>query len=175
MKFYLTSRFSRREELRGYRNQLLALGHEVLGSWLDSSLVLDDDAPQSQPGNGGGGHEAGEGSDMSFGDFKNTHKLKSRAEILRAKVAQTVFAEISDCEGLIAFTDAENNTHGAALAEFGMALGQNKKLWIVGKRQHVLHYHDVPCFPTWGDFLTSLAAMEDAERAMVHEQRKEHG
>ena len=33
--FYLAARFSRREELRGYRDDLLQLGHHVTASWID--------------------------------------------------------------------------------------------------------------------------------------------
>jgi nucleoside 2-deoxyribosyltransferase len=35
MKFYLASRFSRREELRTYRTDLHQLGHIVTSSWID--------------------------------------------------------------------------------------------------------------------------------------------
>jgi nucleoside 2-deoxyribosyltransferase len=41
-KFYLAARFSRRAELRNYRNALQALGHTVTSSWLD--------IPEEDPG-----------------------------------------------------------------------------------------------------------------------------
>ena len=37
MKIYLAAKYSRMEELREYRNQLIALGHTVTSRWLDGN------------------------------------------------------------------------------------------------------------------------------------------
>jgi len=42
MKIYLASRYSRREELCGYRDDLEYLGHTVTSRWLDGNHQVDD-------------------------------------------------------------------------------------------------------------------------------------
>lgn len=41
MKIYLSSRFGRAAELREYREELTAMGHVVIASWLDESPTND--------------------------------------------------------------------------------------------------------------------------------------
>jgi hypothetical protein len=40
MKIYLCASYERRDELRGYRDQLEILGHEVTSRWLDETFPL---------------------------------------------------------------------------------------------------------------------------------------
>jgi hypothetical protein len=174
MKIYLSARQSRREELRTYRDQLRALGHEVVCSWLDLPGEAEAPKPSDHHGDAGGGNEPGHGSDMSFGDRYGT--LKTREELHMAKEAETRYWEILDCELFVAFTDAENHTREASYAEFGLALGvRGKRSWIVGQRYHTLHwYKDVPAFADWPKFLVALKALGTAER-IVGEQGQKGG
>lgn len=43
MRIYLAARYSRREELCGYRDQLRALGHVVTSRWLNWNHQISDD------------------------------------------------------------------------------------------------------------------------------------
>jgi hypothetical protein len=47
--FYLASRFSRREELKGYASQLIALGHEVPARWLWTDHQGSGDGDTNNP------------------------------------------------------------------------------------------------------------------------------
>ena len=44
MKIYLAAKYSRMEELRGYRDQLIALGHTVTSRWLDGNHEQSDES-----------------------------------------------------------------------------------------------------------------------------------
>lgn len=44
MKFYLASKYSRMEELRGYRDELTSLGHTVTSSWLEDDPAGCDES-----------------------------------------------------------------------------------------------------------------------------------
>jgi hypothetical protein len=44
--YYLAARFGRRFELRGYRDDLRAIGHTVTSRWLD--IAQEDHSPESQ-------------------------------------------------------------------------------------------------------------------------------
>jgi len=165
VKIYLSSRRSRRDEMRLRRDELIALGHEVLAPWLDSNLVLEEDAPAAEPGDAGGGHDAGEGSDMSLGDARDRITVQTRVQMNRAKIAEQIYADILDCEGLVVFTDAMNHTREEAYAEYAGALFQGKRVWIVGQRFHTLHfYRDVQAFSSFQDFLVMLAALEKGQQ-----------
>ena len=129
MRISLAARFGRRDELRGYRTALQSLGHEVFSSWLD--------APDET------------------------------AEADWTAAAQRDLVEIFDADLLIAFTDdGVGSGRGGHHAEFGAALTAatfwptawaTKWPWIVGPRQHVLHFHPgVRHFATWADALAAL-------------------
>lgn len=45
MKFYLAARYGRRLEIKGYADELRALGHEVTSRWLDGEHEAFDAAP----------------------------------------------------------------------------------------------------------------------------------
>ena len=49
MKVYLAARYSRREELCGYREQLVAMGHEVTSRWLNGEHQALDEELVTRP------------------------------------------------------------------------------------------------------------------------------
>lgn len=49
MKIYLASRYSRREELCKYRDELVAAGHEVTSSWLDTNWRPNEEGASAAP------------------------------------------------------------------------------------------------------------------------------
>jgi len=146
MRLYLTARRDRRDELRTYRDELIAIGHTVTCSW------LDDDAPE-QP----------EFDTQQRGVLGIQGNVKSRAEMLERGRANRAFSEVMDCEGLIAFTDPQKFTFEESNAIYGGVLWQHrKKIWIVGKRYHRLHFFDdVPAYPTWQSFLRMMAGQAE--------------
>src|ERR1700752_4102994 len=85
---YLAARYSRREELCGYRADLAALGIRVLTRWLNGSHQLDN-----------AGRPLTELGELQFesGD--------PRADHIRDKFAQDDFDDVSSADILFAFTE----------------------------------------------------------------------
>lgn len=137
MKIYLASRYSRREELCGYREKLRAAGHQVDAVWLNGQHQISDDD---------------EGDDGSVTD---------RAARLRSKFAAEDFRDVQFCELLIAFTEPprSNTSRGGRHVELGIALGMMKRVWVVGHRENIFCWlEDVRFFATWEECFARLAA-----------------
>ena len=174
MRILLTSRTDRYDELRGHRNELLALGHEV-PEILDppDKPMADAKAVTSiEPSH----------SDMNFGeahDLNDLKNLKTRKEIDMALAAQSLYEKVADAELVVVFTDPQNHTREESYAIYGGAIWRRKPVWIIGGRFHTMHYlKDVPCFPDWPAFLVALQGLGIAERAISsaqHKQDRKHG
>lgn len=55
---------------------------------------------------------------------------------------------------LVSFTEAGGGGKGGRHTEYGYAIAQNKRLVIIGPREHIFHTHPgVEIFSQWGDFL----------------------
>lgn len=139
MKIYLASRYSRRLELCGYRDQLQATGHVVTSRWLNGSHQISDaGAPINEAG-----ERLAEGDDGSD---------TPEAAALRRKFADDDFRDVQSCDLLIAFTEPPRSGHsrGGRHVELGLALGMMKQVWVVGHRENLFCWHeDVRFFPTW--------------------------
>ena len=148
MKIYLAARYSRREELCGYRELLRAAGHAVDAVWLNGTHQISDSGKPI----GEAGEALVEGDDGSSSDC---------AAALRLRFAMDDFRDVSMCELLIAFTEPprSNASRGGRHVELGIALGQMKRVWIVGPRENIFCWlDDVRQFDTWQacfDFLTT--------------------
>lgn len=121
MKIYLASRYSRREELCGYRDQLEAIGQTVTSRWLT------------------GNHDNAKRPD---GTYEPGAARLAAAEDL---------ADIDAAEIVISFTESapENRTAGRHV-EFGYALARGKVMVIVGPPESVFHYRPgLLFFETW--------------------------
>lgn len=148
MRIYLAARYSRRLELCGYRDQLHAAGHTVQAVWLDGEHQISDTGTPI----GESGEALVEGDDGS---------RTERAAALRSKFAQDDFRDVVMCELLIAFTEPPRvaNSRGGRHVELGIALGQMKRVWIVGPRENIFCWlDDVRQFDTWGECLGFLNA-----------------
>ena len=111
MKIYLAARYSRREELCGYRSQLEALGHTVTSRWLNGNHQVDDQ---------GLSVEAKRAERERFA-------IEDRDDVLAANV-------------LIAFTEIprSSNSRGGRHVELGIAIGtQRMAVIVVGPRENV--------------------------------------
>jgi hypothetical protein len=73
--------------------------------------------------------------------------------------AQEDLIDIVTADTLVNFTEPpRGNSRGARHCEFGIGVGLNKKLIIVGGKEHAFHFlPEVQCFAAWADFLATLA------------------
>jgi len=144
MRIYLAGRYSRRLELCGYRDQLIALGHTIQAVWLNGGHQIDRDGLPIGD-NGAALVEGGAGSE--------------RAAALRAKFAHEDFRDVAMCELLIAFTEEPHSSakRGGRHVELGIALGMMKHVWVVGPRENIFCWHeDVRHCETWEECLHAL-------------------
>lgn len=126
MKIYLASRYSRREELCKYREELRAQGHTVEARWLDGKHQLDN------AGTPIGDH--GEKLVEEGNDSKNA--------ALRAKFAQDDWDDVMSAEVQINFTEPPRSTanRGGRHVEYGIALARGIRVIIVGHRENIFHW-----------------------------------
>ena len=78
---------------------------------------------------------------------------------LAADWAEEDLADIRACDLLIAYTHDCQKTRGGMNFEMGYAIGQEKRVWLVGDPVCVFHFHPmVICrdFPTWNECFTLL-------------------
>ncbi len=135
MIIYLAARYSRRLELCGYREELRAMGHTVQAVWLDGEHQISDTGTPIG--------ESGEALVEGKRDGENLHpdEVSDRAATLRRKFAIDDFQNVKDCELLIAFTEPPRSgggrNRGGRHVELGIALGQGKKIMIVGPRENL--------------------------------------
>jgi len=123
-KIYLAARYSRNDEMRGVRDVLQALGHEVTSRWIDQ--------------HGGNLLE-------SF----VAEKLNAQPDEC-AKYARVDLEDLEAADTVISFTSAGGGGKGGRHVEFGLALGLGKRLVIVGPRENV--FHTLPAiewYPDW--------------------------
>lgn|SRR6185295_413284 len=146
MRIYLASRYGRRLELCGYRDQLQAAGHTVQAKWLDGQHQISDRGTPIG--------EAGEA--LVEGDDGSTSE---KAAAMRNRFAMDDFRDVTMCEMLIAFTEQPRVTtsRGGRHVELGIALGLMKRVWIVGPRENIFCWlEDVRHFETWEECLEQL-------------------
>lgn len=109
-KVYLAARYSRREELCGYRDKLSAAGYEVTSRWLNGDHQVDDKG------------------------------LSAEADPTdRERFAREDYEDVVAADTLIAFTEAQrsSNSRGGRHVELGIALGRGMRVYIVGPRENV--------------------------------------
>jgi len=126
MKFYLASRYSRRDELRGYRNQLLSLGHQVTSRWLDTVW-----------------------------ESKSTDgKVSAAPPEYRREWAANDFQDIDSAHAVISFSSEGDSGRGGRHVEFGIGLALEKRMILIGEPENVFHCHPaVECYQDWQDFM----------------------
>lgn len=131
MKFYFAGRFSRRPELREYREQLIARGDEVTSRWLDLDWTHSNQGmtPDYIAAN------RDEANDAAAGDLE----------------------DIDDAEVFIAFNEGADlgDSRGGRFVEYGYALAQNKIIVIIGPFDNIFYALKLfsLTFDTWEDFL----------------------
>ena len=127
--YYLAARYSRREELQGYRAELERLGHKVYGRWLTGAHLATEEDILRRP-------ELGR--DFAVDDL---------LDICQADT-MIAFTELP--------RSAANR--GGRHVEFGIAIAQEMALVVVGPRENVFHcLPDVKVYATWAEFLAEVA------------------
>lgn len=123
-KIYLAARYSRREELCGYAEDLKRAGHSVMSRWLEGNHQIADN-----------GMPIGDDGEALVEGFSDSEK----AMFLRQQFAMEDLRDIDYSEMLIAFTEPPRSSasRGGRHVEFGYALAQNKPILIVGHKENV--------------------------------------
>lgn len=127
MKIYLAARYSRREELCGYRAELEAMGHTVTSRWLNGSYQIDEKGKPI----GDHGEALVETGETTEADRLRAHFVTEDCEDVRS----------ADC--VISFTEPPRSAlgnRGGRHVEFGMAVALGKLLIVVGHRENLFHY-----------------------------------
>lgn len=140
MRIYLAARYSRREELCIYRDQLRAIGHDVQARWLDGKHQLSDKGVPI----GDGGEALVEGVDDGSTQVQNAE--------LRAKFACDDWEDVTGAEVVVSFTEPprSNASRGGRHVEFGIALARESRVIVVGYRENIFHWlPQVEFFDTW--------------------------
>ena len=130
MRIYLASRWSRRDELKGYALQLADAGHEIVSRWLYEHRELTICAPLE------------EGRAYARADMFDLH---------RAECVVSFTEEPGKAPG---------RNRGGRHVELGIALGRrpHMQIVVVGHRENVFHYLDqVEYFRTWEPALAFLS------------------
>ncbi len=124
-KIYLAARYSRREELCGYREQLRGLGHTVTSRWLNGNHQVDDQGLSVEA---------------------------AREE--RERFAREDHEDVMAADWHINFTEPPraSNSRGGRHVELGLAIAAGQHVWIVGPRENVFHcLPKVRVFDTWDE------------------------
>jgi hypothetical protein len=134
MKIYLASRYSRNAEMRNYRDELVAMGHEVTSRWIDlhagSVSFVSAEALAIQ--------------DKSF----TPEQLSATPELCSA-YAVADWADLDRADTVVSFTCGSGGKGGRHV-EFGIALASAKRVIVVGPREHVFHtLPEVEYFKDW--------------------------
>lgn len=142
-RIYLASRYSRRVELCGYRNELQNRCFDVQARWLNGTHQLDNaGAPIGD--NGEALIEAGN---------------CERANALRAEFANDDWEDVTGAEVVINFTEPPRSSanRGGRHVECGIGLALGKRTIVIGYRENIFHWlPQVEFFETWEAFLATL-------------------
>jgi predicted RNase H-like nuclease len=114
LKVYLAGAYSRRVEFRDYRDRLTAIGVEVTAGWIDTDFT--------------------EG-----GEAESAHCR----EDVRAEIAKSDFYDVINADVVIYFSQpvgSDKGKRGGRHVEFGIALGTQKTIILVGRRENVFHH-----------------------------------
>jgi hypothetical protein len=145
VKVYLASRYSRRQELSGYRDELTALGIQVTSRWIDGpgQRRLDNDQLL--------------GPEEEF--LVESGATTPEALEVRRLCAAADLWDVGDAQIMLTFTFGGGG-RGGRHVEWGYALAQGLTLVVVGPREHIFHDLAHEQFDSWQEakgYLLSLA------------------
>jgi hypothetical protein len=132
LKVYLAARYSRREELCGYADELRVVGFEVTSRWLAGNHQISDAGLSEQ----------------------------AQAEE-RTRFATEDWEDLMAADVTISFTEPPRgtNSRGGRHVEFGAALAVGQQCFVVGHRENVFHcLEGVQFCETWTNCFLELVA-----------------
>ena len=113
MKIYIAARFSRRPECNALARKLMKMGHTITSRWVkpDSDHVMPTGLSQ-------------QASDKE-----------------RTRFALEDIDDVMACDAMVSLMEEpRNNSRGGRHVEFGIAIGLDKALFIIGPRETVFHH-----------------------------------
>lgn len=148
MRIYLAARYSRREELCLYREQLRLVGHNVQARWLDGKHQLAND-----------GKPIGDDGEALVEDDDNSTSAHYKSAALRSQFAQDDWEDVIGADMVVSFTEPprSNASRGGRHIEQGIAMGRVIPTIVVGYRENIFNWlPQVMFFETWELALCSL-------------------
>jgi len=125
---YLASQYARKEELRGYAKEATAAGLLVTANWLNERWPPHTTLHDVRPAT------------------MRKYAEKDKADIERSDVF-VLFAEHPH----------KHPPRGGRHVELGLALGESKRVYVVGAHENIFHYLPiVHVMPTWGAVLADI-------------------
>jgi hypothetical protein len=178
---YLAGRYSRRRELAQCREVLHALSDagkfawpvQVEARWLDGEHQIDDEGKPI----GEAGEALVEGEPLRDGEIVSAEDTSSRAAVLRWRFCSEDLQDVVGCDLLVAFSETprSNASRGGRHVEFGIAMGLSKKLYVIGPRENIFHWHpSVAVHESFQLFLLDLA-LYCKFRQSQHEKSERQG
>lgn len=130
-RIYLAARYSRANELRGYADQLRALGETITSRWLYGDYPTDE----------------------------NGRSLEADMET-RGRVAKEDMHDVLSANIVICFTEEpRSGGRGGRHVEMGVALGSQRTCIVIGPRENVFCCHPaVDYFETWDAFFAAYSS-----------------
>jgi hypothetical protein len=131
VKIYLAARYSRHPEMREVRDWLEQRGHKVTSRWIDCH-----------------------GDSGSFGQSWTAETLNETPWVCSGHALDDV-ADVLAADWVISFTGGGGK--GGRHTEFGIGVASDKRLIIVGSREHVFHtLPQVEHYPDWPTLQATL-------------------
>ncbi len=134
-RIYLAARFSRRDEVREYGDQLRGLGYTISAQWLTTTHVAPDNLDEE--------HVRG---------------------YVAENIARVDIADIMSSDAVIMFTESPRSggrraSRGGRHVEFGLALALMKRIIVVGPIENTFYtLPQAEVVKTWAEAKELLAA-----------------
>lgn len=144
MNIYLAAQYGRREEIKRKSFELIEIGHNVQASWLEGPEQLINGEPLGRQGE-------------ALVEDDSNHSAEAIA--LRLELACAAYRDVMNADCLIAFTEppGAGPSRGGRHVEFGMVLGWNCRVIVVGYRENVFYCLPlVEFYESWDDALAEL-------------------
>ena len=116
MKVYVAASYPRKQEAKTLALIIASHGHTITSDWFNLDEGYNDD-----------------GARKCESERAMNYRLQ-RAAVKDVK-------QVVECDVIICFTDGESqSTHGGRHSELGIAIGLDKKCFIIGPKEQVMHW-----------------------------------
>jgi hypothetical protein len=140
MHIYLAARYSRHPEMAKHAKKIEKAGHRVTSRWIRGSHSLDESIDRGQ------------------------------SDEVRANFAIEDIEDLTKADVVISFTEemieqVGRPSKGGRHVEFGMGVALNKRMVVIGPREHVFHW--LPNVEHYGSVAEFLSVLNDEEDAAL--------